>query len=71
MPLPAKFKEWYKSRTIIVNGITFLVTTLMAAQTAIQGTSIVTDYPTVVLGISSALSILNIVLRTVTTLPVK
>ena len=71
MPPIPKGKNWYESRTIMVNLIVFLVTVLAAGQTLIQDTSIVTEHPTLVTVLASSVSILNLILRKITTQPLK
>jgi hypothetical protein len=59
-------KPWYKSRTINLNALTTIVVVL----TALQGQSFVSEHPRISLGITAAVSIANIILRTITTQPV-
>lgn len=62
-----QIKPWYKSRIIALNTLTTIVVVL----TALQGQSFVQEYPRVTLGITAAVSICNIILRTITSQPVR
>lgn len=68
MPSPKPpVKSWWKSKTIIVNVITAIVSII----TALQGQQIVADHPQLAAGLVVALSVANIALRAVTFLPLE
>ncbi len=60
-------KPWYKSRTIALNALTTVVVVL----TALQGQSFVAEYPRISLAITAAVSISNIILRSITSQPLR
>lgn len=59
-------KSWWKSKTILLNGITAAIAVL----TALQGQAIIQDYPKATAAIVAGLSGLNIAMRIVTALPI-
>ncbi len=66
MPAGEPSKVWWKSKTILLNGLTAGIAVL----TALQGQAIVQDYPKATAAIVAGLSALNIALRVVTYLPI-
>lgn len=59
-------KQWWKSKTIVLNGLTAGIAVL----TALQGQAIVQEYPRASAAVVAGLSALNIALRIVTYLPI-
>ena len=60
-------KSWYFSRTILFNSLTAIAVML----TAMQGQEFLREYPRVTLAMTAISAIVNIILRTITTMPLK
>lgn len=60
-------KNWYESRTVIVNALSLAVGLL----TVLAGSELVTQYPKAAAFIGTALAGVNIALRFVTAAPIK
>ena len=55
-------KDWYKSKTLIVNTLSLVV----AVVTAAAGTTLVQDHPQVAAGLTAVLAAVNVALRFLT-----